>query len=359
MDRDDAEELKDNPFGKAVSFQTLLLDRLMKCFENEVQYFGRTINQRWQRMNTLFVDHGSNVEMMKRAAFTKWLTRTTKNPRITADQRVMFEAIVKESEERTVAAINASRGIPSERLLSDNSSYFISGDDNQDDGQAEDMSSDEKDEVKDPRYGVTMYSNPDFGHLAEGVTRYRELWDVLLSYRQPPNWIRSKVMEMVTRCVKDPSYQKKWACINGEESMAPHLSIEECEGVLPYVEENDVIVRDRMFLGDNIDSSVLVLNGTWSMALKPNFGNKDTAELFQLLEKTIPKELYPRADKSGMVNEEDVLMTSHNCAWLDDVWRHGRVSCANGAKDNRQPLRRTASVTLTEVYEVEDPISEA
>jgi hypothetical protein len=171
------------------------------------------------------------------------------------------------------------------------------------------------------------------------------LWDVLSSYRQAPTWVWSKVMDLVTRCVKDPSYSNQWAIIDGRETKTLHLNEEECDRVLPYVEEEDVIVRNRMFLGESIDTSVLVLNNTWSMALKLNF-DTDTAQLFEMLEESIPKDVYPKAGNGGKVDIDEVLASNHKCAWLDDVWRHGKIGNANGARDNRQPLRRTASVTL-------------
>ena len=46
-----------------------------------------------------------------------------------------------------------------------------------------------------------------------------------------------------------------------------------------------------------------------------------------------------------------------HCTWLDDVRRHGKEGSANGASDNRQPLRRTASIVLSDIYQIEDPIN--
>jgi hypothetical protein len=108
VERDNADELVDVPFGKAVSFKSVLRERLLTCFDKEEHFFGRSTSQRWQRLNTLFVKHSSNIEMMKTSAFNMWMNGKTKNPRITADQRSMLEMILSDSEKRTSAAADAS-----------------------------------------------------------------------------------------------------------------------------------------------------------------------------------------------------------------------------------------------------------
>jgi hypothetical protein len=105
VERDHEDQLEDVPFGKSLSYQTMLKDRLKKCFGSEEEFFGLSLTRQWQRLNSLFVAQGTNVEMMKTVSFNRWMTGKTNNPRITSEQRSVFDAILTASEGRTAAAI--------------------------------------------------------------------------------------------------------------------------------------------------------------------------------------------------------------------------------------------------------------
>jgi hypothetical protein len=135
------------------------------------------------------------------------------------------------------------------------------------------------------------------------------------------------------------------------------LTEDECEGVEPYTTVFNEVVRDRQFLHDNIPDTRVLLNGSWSVAINPNLDDRFEREVLSELERTIPRELFPKVDESGVVDADEVLHIYHGCTWLDGVRQHGRDRSANGAEDNRQPLRRTASIVLSDIYEIEDPIS--
>jgi hypothetical protein len=164
-------------------------------------------------------------------------------------------------------------------------------------------------------------------------------------------------MEFVQKCTEDAEYGKKWASIHHTPVTGIVLTEDECEGVEPYTTVFDEVVRDRQFLHDNIPDTRLLLNGSWSVAINPNLDDRFECEVLPELEQRIPRELFPKADESGVVDADEALCINHGCTWLDDVLRHGRDGSANGAEDNRQPLRQTASIVLSDIYEIEDPIS--
>ena len=137
------------------------------------------------------------------------------------------------------------------------------------------------------------------------------------------------------------------------------LSDIECDGVEPYVESRDQIVRDRQFLGDNMDPNSSAMNSSWSIALRPNLDDKLEREILLQLEERLPRELFPVADEGEHVDVDRVLCMNHDLPWLDDLRRYGKnVGCANGAVDNRQPVRRTVSIVYSEEYKIEDPIND-
>ena len=213
----------------------------------------------------------------------------------------------------------------------------------------------------DPRVGVTMHDYPAYGNLAARVGFYREKWDVLSSYKQIPKRVRDEIMLHAKKCISDKEYGSDWASVIRTPSTRIELTEEECEGEDPYVPVRDEIVRDRKFLGDNIDSSVLVMNSSWSMALVPNLDSELERRVLDSLESAIPDELFPKAggNGNGGVDEKEVREINHNCTWIDDLRRNGRVGCANGAADNRQPMRRTCSVALSDIYNISDPVNES
>jgi hypothetical protein len=152
-----------------------------------------------------------------------------------------------------------------------------------------------------------MYDGHEgFGYLAEGITRYREKWDVLPVYSQVPERVRNIVMEFVKKCVEDYEFANIWASVQQTAVTSIELTEEECKGVEPYTTLYDEVVRDRRFLNDNIPDSSLVLNGSWSVAIDPNLDNKFEKEVLLELEKRIPMELFPKADGNGHVDEENV-----------------------------------------------------
>lgn len=89
----------------------MLRARLKECFRSEEEFFGRSLTRRWQRLNYLFVSQGTNVEMMTSSTFNRWMTGKTNTPRITSEQRSVFDAILTASEGRIAAAIGAAREI--------------------------------------------------------------------------------------------------------------------------------------------------------------------------------------------------------------------------------------------------------
>ena len=214
-------------------------------------------------------------------------------------------------------------------------------------------------ESRAPRAPRIGDNHKGYGRLAQGIRRYREKWDVLTEYHQIPERVRNRVMEFVQKCAEaeDAEYGKKWASIQHTPVTGIVLTEDECEGVEPYTTVFDEVVRDRQFLHDNIPDTRLLLNGSWSMAINPNLNDRLECEVLTELERRIPRELFPKVDESGVVDAYEVLCINHGCTWLDDVRRHGRDGSANGAEDNRQPLRRTASIVLSDIYEIEDPIS--
>jgi mRNA-degrading endonuclease YafQ of YafQ-DinJ toxin-antitoxin module len=120
---------------------------------------------------------------------------------------------------------------------------------------------------------------------------------------------------------------------------------------------SDEVVRERIFPGVNMSPNISAMNGSWSMALRPNLDDSLEHEIMERLESSIPRELFPVADESGRVDVNMVLRANHDLPWLDDLRRYTSEGCANGAEDNRQPVRRTASVVLGKEYDVEDPIN--
>lgn len=72
------------------------------------------------------------------------------------------------------------------------------------------------------------------------------------------------------------------------------LNDSECDSVEPCMESRDQIVRDRQFLGDNMDPNTSAMNGSWSIALRPNLDdNLEREVVLSELECRIPSELYP------------------------------------------------------------------
>jgi hypothetical protein len=213
----------------------------------------------------------------------------------------------------------------------------------------------------DPRIGITMYDYEKFGHLAAGVRRYRKKWSILEQYRQAPERVRSLVVEHAMKCIEDIEYGKSWASKLRTPLTLVELSDIECDGVEPYVESRDQIVRDRQFLGDNMDPNSSAMNSSWSIALRPNLDDKLELEreiLLQLEERLPRRELFPVADEGEHVDVDRVLCMNHDLPWLDDLRRYGNDGCANGADDNRQPVRRTVSIVHSDEYKIEDPIND-
>jgi hypothetical protein len=210
-----------------------------------------------------------------------------------------------------------------------------------------------------PRIGITMHDCGMFGHLPANIQRYRNKWSILEEFRQPPERVRSAVMEHITKCIEDDDYGNSWASKLKTPLTTMELSDIECDGVEPYSESRDIIARDRKFLGDNMDPNSSAMNSSWSMALIPNLEDKLERDILLQLEERLPKELFPVADEGGHVDVVKVLRTNHDLPWLDDLRRYGKnVECANGAEDNRQPVRRTVSIVYSEEYSIEDPVND-
>lgn len=135
------------------------------------------------------------------------------------------------------------------------------------------------------------------------------------------------------------------------------LTDDECDRVEPSMESRDHVVREWKFLGDNMDPNISAMNGSWSMALRPNLDDTLEREILSRLESSITREVFPRADESSYIDVERVLRTNHNLPWLGDLHRYGSKGSAIGAEDNQQPIRRTVSIVLSNEYEIEDPIN--
>jgi hypothetical protein len=135
------------------------------------------------------------------------------------------------------------------------------------------------------------------------------------------------------------------------------LTDDECDRVEPSMESRDQVVRERKFLGDNMDPNISAMNRSWSMALRPNLDDTLEREILSRLESSITREVFPIADESGYVDVERVLRTNHVSPWLDDLRRYGSEGSAIGAEDNQQPIRCMVSIVLSNEYEIEDPIN--
>jgi hypothetical protein len=190
----------------------------------------------------------------------------------------------------------------------------------------------------EPRVGVTMYNYDHFGHLAEGVMRYRRKWSVLEQYRQIPKRVRDMVMDLARKCLEDSDYSESWASTVNTPLTYMELTDEEISGDEPYMDVRDEVVRERMFPGVNMSPNISAMNGSWSMALRPNLDDSLEHEILERLESIIPREIFPVADESGKVNVNMVLRANHDLPWLDDLRRYTSEGCANGAEDNRSQL---------------------
>jgi hypothetical protein len=220
------------------------------------------------------------------------------------------------------------------------------------------MQNEEVASPSNPRVGPVMFDNPIYGKLPERVTAYRERWNLLSEYRQIPRRVKNEVMAFAQTCLENPAYGKQWASILDTSVTRITLTDDECRGEETDEVHIDEVVRERQVLGDNISDEVLVMNSSYSMALAPNRDDPTVREILEILESSIPDSLFPVSDSNGMVDECQLRENNKYCSWLDDVRKHGRFGSENGAVDNRQPMRRTISVALSEVYDIADPIDE-
>lgn len=211
--------------------------------------------------------------------------------------------------------------------------------------------------VDPPRFGVTMHENEQYGKLASRVRRYRQAWGLLKSYRQIPRRVKLEIMDHVRKCVLDGEFAKRWANVLRTPVTNIVLTEDECMGEEQYMAP-DEIVRDRVFLDDQISFEPILHNASWSMALSPNLDDMER-EVFARLEKLIPDNLFPKkADEDGNVDVNEMLKRFDESPWLDDLRKAGRFGSVNGAHDNRQPMRRTVSISLSDIYRIKDPVNE-
>jgi hypothetical protein len=104
-------------------------------------------------------------------------------------------------------------------------------------------------------------------------------------------------------------------------------------------------------LGVNIPEGELVMNSSYSVLLKPS----EDYEILRRLEANLPREIFPRANSDGVVDVDEVLRANLNCAWLDDVYRHGRTTSDNGEIKNKTPGRRSVSILVKDTREIDNP----
>jgi hypothetical protein len=141
----------------------------------------------------------------------------------------------------------------------------------------------------------------------------------------------------------DETFAKAYATLSDTPLTRMELSEEEAKGEeIKNDEDLATVMRPRMILGNNIDDDVLVMNSSWSVCIKPSKNH----EILQRLIETLPREIFPRPGDTI----ETVLERNNNCDWLDDIHRHGRVESANGARDCKQPCRRTVSISEGLMY---------
>lgn len=163
-------------------------------------------------------------------------------------------------------------------------------------------------------------------------------------------------MDHARKCLEDRNYSESWASTLSTPLTYMELTDEECFGDEPYMDARDEVVRERKFPGVNMSPNISAMNGSWSMALRPNLDDRLEREILERVENSIPSEIYPVSDESGNVDVDRVLRANHDLPWLDDLRRYMSEGCANGAENNRQPVRRTVSVVLGCEYDIKDPV---